>query len=96
MALLSFGTTPAAYSATENVILLQLFFDGLLTTGGNINTRSEIHSEHINVIPLDAGWELDRLNIMVDTALDRGDLVAFTTPVAQAAINATQYGESAG
>ena len=93
VALLSFGTSPVAFSITEDGVLLQLLADGLLDVADveDLNTRRTIEGAGVNVYPMDAGWELDRLNIMMESALDLGAdvLVAFTTPVAQAAINAT-------
>ena len=92
LALLSFGRSPAPYSVTEATILRQLAADGWLSESdlGELSERGEIHGARLSVYPMDAGWALDQLPLMVDSALDlEADvLVAFTTPVAQAAINA--------
>ena len=93
LALLSFGRSPAPYSVTEAVILQQLAADGWLSEADldDLSERGEIHGARLSVYPMDAGWALDQLPLMVDRALDlEADvLVAFTTPVAQAAVNAT-------
>ena len=93
VAFLSFGTSPVPFSITETAILHRLVAGGFLSVEElqALDTRDNIEGENINVFALDAGWELDRLNIMVETALDRDAdvLVAFTTPVAQAAVSTT-------
>ena len=93
LALLSFGRSPAPYSVTEAAILQQLAADGWLGESdlGELSERGEIHGARLSVYPMDAGWALDQLPLMIDSALDlEADvLVAFTTPVAQAAVNAT-------
>lgn len=93
VAFLSFGTSPLPYSATEGAILQQLHNGGWLSAAeyDSIDARGEIEGERVTILALDAGWKMDRLNIMVETALDReaNILVALTTPVAQAAVNIT-------
>ena len=93
VAFLSFGTSPAPWSVTEEAILGSLRNDGFLSQEefAQTDSRRDIEGDKLNVIALDAGWEYDQLGIMIETALDRGSdvLVAFTTPVAQAAVNAT-------
>ncbi len=93
LSLLSFGRSPAAYSVTEETILRQLAADGWLSESdlGELAERGAIHGERLSVYPMDAGWALDQLPLMLGRALDlEADiLVAFTTPVAQAAVNAT-------
>ena len=56
-----------------------------------LGSQNELDGENIQIALLEAGWQYDRLGIMVDAALDRGVdvMVAFTTPVAQAAIQST-------
>ena len=93
VALLSFGTSPIPYSVTEKAIVQVLELDGFLSADDyNFEERGDIEGENLHVLSLEAGWALDRLNIMVEHALDHDAdvLVAFTTPVAQAALNATQ------
>ena len=92
VALLSFGTSPIPYSVTEKAIVQVLELDGFLSADEyNFEERGDIEGENLHVLSLEAGWALDRLNIMVEHALDHDAdvLVAFTTPVAQAALNAT-------
>ena len=93
IAFMSFGTSPAPWSVTERAILDILRLDGYLSEDeyAQIETRGDIEGEAVQVVALDAGWEYNQLGIMVEHALDRGAdvLVAFTTPVAQSAINAT-------
>ncbi len=93
VALLSFGTSPIPYSVTEKAIVQVLELDGFLSADEyDFEERGDIEGENLRVLSLEAGWALDRLNIMVEHALDHDAdvLVAFTTPVAQAALNATQ------
>ena len=93
LALLSFGITPGAQSVTVQNILHQLYLDGFLSADDirALLSEGEVDGEHIELALMEAGWEYDRLGIMVDAALDRevDAIVAFTTPVAQAAIQAT-------
>ena len=92
VALLSFGTSPAAWSVTEQAILLMLRDNGFISSDDfNPERRGDIEGEGVRVFAQDANWELDKLNLMIETAIDRGAdaLIAFTTPVAQAAVNAT-------
>ncbi len=94
LALLSFGITPGAQSVTVQNILYQLYLDDFLSADDirTLQSEGEVDGEHIQIALMEAGWEYDRLGIMVDAALDRGvdAIVAFTTPVAQAAIQATR------
>ena len=92
VALLSFGTSPAAWSVTEQAILLMLRSNGFISDNDfDLETRGDIEGEGVRVFAHDANWEYDKLNLMIETAIDRGAdaLIAFTTPVAQAAVNAT-------
>ena len=94
MALLSFGISPAASSVTVQQILQQLHLEGFLNEPdiAALDAQSEVDGEHIQIALMEAGWQYDRLGIMAEAALDRGVdvIVAFTTPVAQAAIQATR------
>ena len=94
VALLSFGITPGAQSVTVQSILHQLYLDGFLSAEDikALGSDSEVDGEQLALALMEAGWQYDRLGIMVDGALDRGVdvIVAFTTPVAQAAIQATR------
>ena len=94
LALLSFGITPGAQSVTVQNILYQLYLDDFLSADDirTLQSEGEVDGEHIQIALMEAGWEYDRLGIMVDAALDRevDAIVAFTTPVAQAAIQATR------
>ena len=94
VALLSFGSRPGASPVTVQQILHQLYLDGFLSADdlGEIVSESEVDGEHIELALMEAGWEYDRLGIMVEAALDRDVdvILAFTTPVAQAAIQATR------
>ncbi len=93
LALLSFGITPGAQSVTVQNILHQLYLDGFLSADDirALQSEGEVDGENLELALMEAGWEYDRLGIMVDAALDRGvdAIVTFTTPVAQAAIQAT-------
>ena len=94
VALLSFGISPAASSVTVQQILQQLHLEGFLNEPdiAALDAQSEVDGEHIQIALMEAGWQYDRLGIMAEAALDRGVdvIVAFTTPVAQAAIQATR------
>ena len=93
VALLSFGISPGATSVTVQEILNQLHLDGFLSAKEieALDSQSEIDGDNIQITLMEAGWQYDRLGIMVEAALDRGVdvMVAFTTPVAQAAILTT-------
>ena len=93
VALLRFGITPGASSVTVQQILHQLYLDDFLSAEDieTLASDGEVDGEHIKLALMEAGWQYDRLGIMVEAALDRGvdAIVAFTTPVAQAAIQAT-------
>ena len=93
VALLSFGATAQHLSATEESILRTLQGYGFINAEefGAAAERRDIEGEKLRVIVSDANWELDRLNLMVESAIDQDAdvLVAFTTPVAQAAVNIT-------
>ena len=93
VALLSFGIQPGATSVTVQEILNQLTWDGFLSADEieALDSQSNIDGENIQITLMEAGWQYDRLGIMVEAALDRGVdvMVAFTTPVAQAAILTT-------
>ena len=81
-----------AYNVAEHAILLMLKRNGFISGDDfDLQERGDVESEHLRVFVHDANWELARLNLMVESALDQGAdvLVAFTTPVAQAALNAT-------
>ena len=94
VALLSFGITPGAQSVTVQNILHQLYLDDFLSADdlSALLSESEVDGEHLELALMEAGWEYDRLGIMVEGALDRDVdvILAFTTPVAQAAIQATR------
>ena len=94
LALLSFGITPGAQSVTVQNILHQLYLDDFLSADDlrTLLAEGEVDGENIELALMEAGWEYDRLGIMVDAALDRevDAIAAFTTPVAQAAIQATR------
>ena len=94
LALLSFGITPGAQSVTIQQILHQLYLDGFLSADDlrTLLSEGEVDGEGLEVALMEAGWEYDQLGIMVEAALDRGVdvIVAFTTPVVQAAIQATR------
>ena len=94
VALLSFGISPGAMSVTVQQIVHQLYLDGYLSADDieALASQSEIDGENIHLALMEAGWQYDRLGIMVEAALDRDVdvIVAFTTPVAQAAIQATR------
>lgn len=93
-ALLSFGISPEAMSVSVQQILHQLYLDGFLSAEDieTLVAENEVDGENIQLALMEAGWQYDRLGIMVEGALDRGVdvIVAFTTPVAQAAIQATR------
>ncbi len=93
-ALLSFGISPEAMSVSVQQILHQLYLDGFLSAEDieTLVAENEVDGENIQLALMEAGWQYDRLGIMVEGALDRGVdvMVAFTTPVAQAAIQATR------
>ena len=93
VALLSFGATAQHLSATEESILRTLQGYGFINAEefGAAAARRDVVGEKLRVIVSDANWELDRLNLMVESAIDQDAdvLVAFTTPVAQAALNTT-------
>lgn len=94
VALLSFGISPGAPSVTVQQILHQLYLDGYLSADDieALDSQSEIDGENIQIALMEAGWQYNRLGNMVEAALDRDVdvIVAFTTPVAQAAIQATR------
>ena len=93
VALLSFGISPEPISITVREIVRQLYLDGFLSADEieALGSQNEVDGENIQIALMEAGWQYDRLGIMVETALDRGVdvIVAFTTPVAQAAIQTT-------
>ena len=92
-ALLSFGISPDVMSVSVQQILQQLYLDGFLSAEEieTLASENEVDGENIQLALMEAGWQYDRLGTMVEGALDRGVdvIVAFTTPVAQAAIQAT-------
>ena len=93
VALLSFGISPEVMSVSAQQILHQLYLDGFLSAEDieTLVAENEVDGENIQLALMEAGWQYDRLGIMVEGALDRGVdvMVAFTTPVAQAAVQAT-------
>ncbi len=93
-ALLSFGISPGAQTVSVQQILHQLYLDGFLSAEEieTLASENEVDGENIQLALMEAGWQYDRLGTMVEGALDRevDVIVAFTTPVAQAAIQATR------
>ena len=93
-ALLSFGISPGAQTVSVQQILQQLNLDGFLSAEEieTLASENEVDGENIQLALMEAGWQYDRLGTMVEGALDRevDVIVAFTTPVAQAAIQATR------
>ena len=56
-----------------------------------LNERQDIEGEKISILWSDANYDLTNVNIIVDSALDRGAdiLLTLSTPVAQIALNTT-------
>ena len=56
-----------------------------------VEGREDLAGDKVNILWAEAGWDLPTANLMVEGALDAGAdvIVALTTPVAQAAVNAT-------
>ena len=92
IAILRFGPELAA-SYTEDAILGELQVAGYLSEDELVAVQAgeELTGEHINLIWGDADFDLSNVGFIVDRALDQGAdiLVAFSTPVTQAALHAT-------
>ena len=92
IAILRFGPELAA-SFTEDSILGDLEINGYLSEQELVAAQrgEELNGERINMIWGDADFDLTNVGFIVDRALDRGAdiIVAFSTPVTQAALQAT-------
>ncbi len=86
----------AAAPITEatNGILDSLEAYGYLTSAERaaLNESYDLNGENINLLYRDAGFDLSSVNLIVEEVLDKGAdaIVAVTTQVAQAAVNATR------
>ena len=92
VAVLRFGGSHD-FSVTEDMLLNMLEAGDFISAGerSSMEGREDLQGENLNILWSDAGFDLPTVSLMVDGALDaEADvIVALTTPVAQAAINAT-------
>jgi putative ABC transport system substrate-binding protein len=92
VAVLRFGGS-YDFSVTESTLLDVLEARDFISAEerATMDGRADLHGASVNILWGDAGWDLPTVNLMVEGALDAGAdvIVALTTPVAQAAINAT-------
>ena len=92
VAVLRFGGSDS-FSVTESTLLDMLAAQGFISADERtaMEGREDFHGENLDIIWSDAGWDLPTVGLMIEGALDAGAdvIVALTTPVAQAAINAT-------
>ncbi len=92
IAILRFGPELAA-SYTEDAILGELQMAGYLSEQELVAVQGgeELAGENLNLLWGDADFDLANIGFIVERALDRGAdiVVAFSTPVTQAALHAT-------
>ena len=92
VAVLRFGGSDS-FSVTESMLLDVLQANELISADerASMAGRADLRGESLDIHWGDAGWDLPTVNLMVEGALDAGAdvIVALTTPVAQAAVNAT-------
>ncbi len=92
VAVLRFGGSHN-FSVTESMLLNVLEANDFISADerSSMQARDDLAGENLNIVWSEAGWDLATANLMVETALDAGAdvIVALTTPVAQAVINAT-------
>ena len=92
IAILRFGPIGSATTA-ESALLDVLQVYGFINAEERMSLMEgqDFIGENINIVRGDANYDLPSANVIVEAALDQGAdvLVAFTTPVAQIAVNTT-------
>ena len=94
IAILRFGGVAEQTTLSEYAVLDALLAEGYISDAerDQLSARQDLDGERIDIFFGDAGWDLATANLMVDDALGREAdiLVALTTPVTRAALNATE------
>ena len=91
VAMLRFGPMHN-YSLLQDSVLLSLQAAGLVSEAeGDLSAEQDLEGEHIRIMLGDANLDFANVNLIVEQAIDAGAdaLITFSTPVTQAAVNAT-------